>query len=78
MRLGNYYVNFVHTENSTSCTVKTDDDHLVNSSVSKCHPCDSMDKKKGRKISMARAISVLPRVERIGIWNDYKTKCKLI
>jgi len=55
----------------TECYLLKDDNSIVSVGNSSCTINDCFCKETGRKISLARAVSILPKSERKKVWKAY-------
>jgi hypothetical protein len=61
----------------TECNIYDDDKILVRKGVTKCYYKDEFNKSKGRKTSLSRAISDLPKNIRELVWESYFSRKKV-
>ena len=82
--IADYKIHFCHdvpnrlTEcrvHSTHCKGKPCDVEALQG-IAKCSPKDQFSRREGRKISFAKAISVLPREVRRDFWFEYFKQAK--
>jgi hypothetical protein len=79
MQLGEFRVQFQHnSKKGTRCVIKNKDtNEVIYEGWAKLHYKDNFSRKKGRKISFARAIQNLNKETRTRMWSEFLNSFKI-
>jgi len=58
-------------QDSTFCRIVDENDKVILHGYSQCHPKDQFNKSTGRKVSLAKALEGMSKMNREQVWKEY-------